>query len=240
MLSEKEINNEQDNNAILRVQDYVTEEDIIEKELYTDIEIKEVKFKNLDDNLVKDFVAEQNKIINNIKNKNITIDDINVYGGSKYMATTDVWYQINSDILTVYYKVNEMHYEGWLCPSNLITINIDLKNNKVLSNEETLKLVNYSFQDIAEKEYDKTLSNLDESIKLYVDVEKEITKEQFIEDKTYYINKIVSGLDEVTNVYIENGEVKYNVKEIGIASLYKYLPISGCFGYVTETVGRLE
>ena len=35
VLTNNEINDNEDNNTILRVQDYVTEEDIIEKELYT-------------------------------------------------------------------------------------------------------------------------------------------------------------------------------------------------------------
>ena len=52
---------------------------------------------------------------------------------------SDIWYQINESILTVYYEVTKEDAIG--TNNDIAVINIDLENKKVIFDEELLNMV---------------------------------------------------------------------------------------------------
>ena len=185
-----------DNNSIYNVDDYVS---ISSVELNDENKkIKKVSFNNIDNNLVEEFLLKQDDFIEQAKNNE---------GESK----SDIWYQMNGNILTVYY---DMHFEDAMGECNdIAVINIDLENNKLVTNEELLKLGNSSFNDIAEEHYNKTLKsfeNCDDTIRICGIQDKDyniIKVSQFEKDKSIYIDMIVNGLDGAINCYIKDGKI---------------------------------
>ena len=153
---------QKDNNTNTQVTEkYKNSEDFVAIEDYyvNDVTIKKVNFKNLDTSLIKDFTEKQDtnikaieKLINNVLEDPVSKEqfkDIDI-------LEDNVWAQINDNILTVYqeYNVNlEMSY------TYLNTVNIDLKNKKVLSNEEVLNLANTDFSNLATEFFNKEITD---------------------------------------------------------------------------------
>ena len=195
--------------------------------------IKKVTFTNLDDSLTKDFLDKQDKLINDIQ-------------GEYSKVESDVWYQVNKDILSVYYKLTTS-YEIGDCAS-IATLNIDLVNNKILSNEDILKLGNTSFNKIATDEYDRSLKFLEDRCeknntcfyekKMDNGQYGKLTLEEFKTNKEEIINKIETGLDNIIYPYIKDGSIKYDYRIIDLHLLYMAVNKGGCFPYMTEEIGK--
>lgn len=242
--------NNTNNNVSYKVEDYVTTE---KENIGNDVNnIQKVIFKKLDSSLTQKFTEEQTELIdfakNNynyfetkFKNENHNITDY--FGSEKdYLSETNIWYQINKDILTVYYKLT---YENEIGRGDsVIVTNIDLSNNKVLTNEEILKLGNMSFNDIAVKEYDRVLKSCDEKTNLgycYFDKnDKETTKEQLQQNKDIFVKNIESNLEKTIKAYIQDEKIKYDYQPANLAMINQTLHIGGPFSYSTVEVGEYK
>lgn len=224
-----------------KVEDYISIEKV---DLFdtNKLDIEKIVFKNLDASIVNEFYDEQNRLINNVENSYNYWASLNFEGiESEKIAYSDIWYQMNGNILTVYY---DMHFEDAMGECNdIAVINIDLENNKLVTNEELLKLGNSSFNDIAEEHYNKTLKsfeNCDDTIRICGIQDKDyniIKVSQFEKDKSIYIDMIVNGLDGAINCYIKDGKIKYDYKRYAIDILYMGVGKGGCFDYITVDVG---
>ena len=235
-------NNDLENNqvTVYKVEDYIT----IEKVNLFDtdkIDVEKIVFKNLDASIVNEFYDEQNRLINNVENSYNYWVSANFEGiEDEIIAYSDIWYQMNGDILTVYYN---MHFEDAIGECNdIAVINIDLENKKLVSNEELLRAGNSSFEVIAEENYNKTLEWAkkcdDDKYCGVQDKDYNIIKaSQFEKDKDIYINMIVDGLDDAINCYIKDGKIKYDYKRFAIDMLYMGVGKGGCFDYITVEVG---
>lgn len=237
--------NELKNNQTIsfNVEDYITIEKV---DLFnTDkIEVEKVVFKNLDVSIVNEFNAEQNRLINNVENSYNYWEPLNFEGLSSkkgMIAYSEIWHQINGNILTIYY---DMHFEDAIGECNdIAVINIDLENKKLVTDEELLKLGNSSFNKIADEHYNKTLEsfkNCDEATRI-CGIQDEnyniIPIEQFAKDKAIYIDMIVDGLDNAINCYIKDGKIKYDYNRYAIDILYMGVGKGGCFDFITVEVG---
>lgn len=237
-------NIELENNKLVsyKIEDYIT----IEKVNLFDtsqLNIEKVVFKNLDVSIVNDFVDEQNRLIKLAENSynywaSVNFKEIE----DAVIAYSDIWYQINGNILTIYY---DMHFEDAIGNCNdIAVINIDLENKKLVTNEELLKLGNSSFNKIAYEHYNNTLKsfdNCDETTRICGIQDKDyniIKVEQFEKDKDIYIDMIVDGLDSAINCYIKDGKIKYDYSRFAIDILYMGVGKGGCFDYVTVEVGE--
>lgn len=245
VLNDEERNNVNNNQKVsYDASDYITVEEA-DFGFETDrLRVEKVVFKNLDVSIVNDFVEEQNKLINNAVNNYNYWASFNFEGMSSeegVIASSDIWYQINNNILTIYYN---MHSEDAIGECDEIAvINIDLESKKLVTNEELLKLAGINFEDIAEEHYNKTLDtvkkcNQDNSFCRVQDKDYNIVKyEDFVRDKDIYIDMIVDGLDKAIDCYIEDGEIKYTYKRYAIDILYLGVGKGGCFDYITIEVG---
>ena len=234
-----------------KADDYVT----IEKVNIGDekVNVEKVVFKNLDSSLTQKFTEEQSKLIesaestydyfiNKAKRENISISGSYIEG-TNYLAKSNIWYQINKDILTVY---NELKESGELGTATLIAvINIDLKNKKVLTNEELLKLGNTNFNDIATKEYDRVVEECSKQEKsfCYYDGKNrenyvEVTLEEHKKNKEVFIKNIESKLDELIKVYIQDGKIKYDYSPLSIRLVNESIGTGGPHSHSIVEVGE--
>lgn len=209
------------------------------------VNVEKVVFKNLDVSIVNEFYDEQNRFIDLAEDSYNYYASINFEGISSengIIAYSDIWYQINGDILSVYYA---FHFEEEIgdCVA-IAVVNIDLKNNKLVSNEELLKLAGTNFEDIALNHYNNTLKNVKECEASECRVQDKdynlITVDQFESNKDSYIKMITDGLEEVINCYIEDGVIKYDYSRYGIDTLYLGVGKGGCFDYITVEVGNYK
>lgn len=239
--------NNSNQNISYSVDDYISVEKInIGDEMFS---VEKVVFKNLDSSLTQKFNEEQQKILDSV---NSTKDYFSKYDrselkayyieGTNFVAKTSIWYQINKNILTVYEEVKQSNEIGTSVDTNIL--NIDLANNKLMTNKELLESVNYSYRDIATKEYERVIdscSNLTDRNFCYYDrSEKQITLEQHKNNKETFISNIENKLDDLVKVYIQDGKVKYDYRTIDLRLVNEYLGIGGPFSIETVEVNEYK
>ena len=154
-----------------------------------------VVLKNVDNKLITEFTKEQNSIIRNNK-----IIDMNITNG------------IYKNILSI--KINYIISNNLGNYEEVLTLNIDLKENKIITNEELLNMIEVSYKDIATdifNEYIKIPSdkiiNVTDSIN-----ENVMTSEEFNNNSEKYIVRIREKLPDVMKIYINDSKVYYVVR----------------------------
>ena len=113
----------------------------------------------------------------------------------------------------------------------------DLKNKKVLSNEEVLNLANTDFSNLATEFFNKEITDNKSEYIFRKSASKEcntndvVTKKELTEQKDTYIKLIKDNLDSVIYSYIKDGKVHYKYAEVSVKLLYQNLCIGGGFTY---------
>ena len=218
------------------VNDYV----IVEKvDWNTDrTSVEKVIFKNLDSSLVNDFIAEQTKFLSDAKKSYdfYSSQNFESLGNVNTVVSTNIWYQVNGKLLTVYYEI--INEEAIGTCSDVAVINIDLESKKVVTDAELLKLANQSFKSIA-------LSHYNNAVESYRNYDHEIQDkdgnllsfDEFNANRDNYLGMIESGLDSVIYAYVQNGKIKYDYGRYSIDMLYLTVGKGGCFDYITVELG---
>ena len=166
---------------------------------YVDTDGNYVYLKNIDKEIINTFINEQKEVLKN------NVIDMSVTKG------------IYKDILSI--KISYVLYGELSNYEDVITINIDLKNNKVLSNDDMIDMVKGSYKDIATDIFN-------EYIKINNNSEK-------------YIIRIREKLPDVMNIYIENNEVYYLVRKYEINKVCYYTNTDINMGYINKKIGEL-
>ncbi len=107
--------------------------------------VDRVTFKNIDENLTKEFIKSEEELIGYIKryyNEILKVEHSNLNAVNSKIKTI-----INGTILSVYYEI-EFVFDESIYDDNIrnyiITYNFDLKTNKVLSTDDMLNKYNYT------------------------------------------------------------------------------------------------
>ena len=166
---------------------------------YVDTDGNYVYLKNIDKEIINTFINRQKEVLKN------NVIDMSVTKG------------IYKDILSI--KISYVLYGELSNYEDVITINIDLKNNKVLSNDDMIDMVKGSYKDIATDIFN-------EYIKINNNSEK-------------YIIRIREKLPEVMNIYIENNEVYYLVRKYEINKVCYYTNTDINMRYINKKIGKL-
>lgn len=159
---------------------------------YIEIKGDVVYLKNIDENINSYFIKKQENIINN-----------------NNIVSVDITKELYNDILSIMILYNNTdNYE------EVLTINIDLTNDKLLSNEDLLDIANTNYKNIATNIFNEYLKLPDDSNKKVIDTitEKELTTSAFNNDSEKYIIRIREKLPEVINLYIQDSTVHYIVR----------------------------
>lgn len=186
---------------------------------YVDTDGNYVYLKNIDKEIINTFINKQKEVLKN------NVIDMSVTKG------------IYKDILSI--KISYVLYGELSNYEDVITINIDLKNNKVLSNDDMIDMVNGSYKDIATdifNEYIKINNNRE-----VVDAitEEKLSSSVFNNNSEKYIIRIREKLPEVMNIYIENNEVYYLVRKYEINKVCYYTNTDINMGYINKKIGEL-
>ena len=211
------------NNKIYSADEYITLEDL---SFNSRVTTKKVKLNHLDDSVTSEFYKEQEKVI-----KSIHPSDSEVFN-----AEYKLKYAINNNVLSVVYAIEETNEIGTCAVVKAVT-NIDLVNNKVISEEELLKKAGTTYREIVEDRYEKEL----ESWKENKDFDYyEVTFDDFSNNKEKYVNKGMEKIADFIYTYIEDGKVKYDYYNISLDTLFHPVGKGGCFNWDTVEVGEYK
>ena len=120
-------------------------------------------------------------------------------------------------------KIKYLIHEEPVDYEDVVSLNIDLFEKKVISNEELLKKIDVSYKEIAESIFDDYIK-VDDIREKVTDAitEEEMTGEEFNKLKEKYIIRIREKLPQIMNMYIEDDKVygSFNLMEINKVCYY--------------------
>lgn len=205
---------------------YITLEDVV---FNSKVSTKKVKLNNLADSITSQFYKEQQEVINSI----------HVSDDETFNAEYSLRYYIHDNVLSVIYTIEESNRIG-TCATKKAVTNIDLVNNRVISEEELLEKAGISYSSIVKSQYDRELESWNKNnenagfeISYY-----EVTFADFRDNKEKYINFGIEKLPNIIYTYVEDGKIKYDYYTIDMGSLFHMVGKGGCFNWETVTLGN--
>ncbi len=179
--------------------------------------VDRVTFKNIDENLTKEFIKSEEELIGYIKryyNEILKVEHSNLNAVNSKIKTI-----INGTILSVYYEI-EFVFDESIYDDNIrnyiITYNFDLKTNKVLSTDDMLNKYNYTKNYIGEKIFNDDILIDENEVLIDKNTNISFTKKDIERKKDEYINRIVTDFDNIIKMYIDSGSLVliYDTKDI--------------------------
>ena len=119
----------------------------------------------------------------------------------------------------------------------VLTINIDLRNKKEISNEDILNKIEKNYKELAEDIYNNYIKVEDSKKIIDIITDKELTGKELNEDKEKYIIRIREKLPEVIKLYIKDNKVYYMVNIDEISKICYYTDKS--IGYINKEIGKI-
>lgn len=216
------------NNKIYSADEYITLEDL---SFNSRVTTKKVKLNHLDDSVTSDFYKQQEKVI-----KSIHPSDSEVFN-----AEYKLKYGIDNNILSIIYTIEESNEIGTCAITKAVT-NIDLVNNKIVTEEELLQKVGTNYKKIVEDAYENELKSWKEmndyngrKIDYY-----EVTYDDFANNKEKYVNIGMEKISDIIYTYVEDGKVKYDYYTITMGTIFHEVGKGGCFNWDTVEVGEYK
>ena len=187
--------------------------------VYSKINVSRVTLKDLDNNVIKNFMDEEDKLIEYITTYyNEINNEVENYIPSNEVSSS-IKMQINGAILSIYYEL-DFNLDKNIYSNNIkkyvITTNVDLATGKILSNNDLLKKYNYTRKYIVEKIFDEDLIIGNGQIVIDKNTNISLTKEDIERNKEEYINELITEFDNFINMYIYNKTlvIVYNKSEL--------------------------
>lgn len=187
--------------------------------VYSKINVSRVTLKDLDNNVIKSFMDEEDKLIEYITTYyNEINNEVENYIPSNEVSSS-IKIQINGAILSIYYEL-DFNLDKNIYSNNfkkyVITTNIDLATGRILSNNDLLKKYNYTRKYIVEKIFDEDLIIGNGQIVIDKNTNISLTKEDIERNKEEYINELITEFDNFINMYIDNKTlvIVYNKSEL--------------------------
>lgn len=182
-------------------------------DVFSSINVSKVTIKNLDSNLINTFMNEEDELISYISKYYDEIKKESDYTTNNTVVTF-IKTGINSTVLSVYYQMNFNFNSG--IKNYVVTTNIDLKTNKILTVDDLLLKYNYDKDYIAEKIFNDDVLIGNNEVIIDKNTNISLTKSDIERKKNEYISRIVDDFDNIIKVYIDNGSLvlTYNKKEL--------------------------
>lgn len=182
---------------------------------------KIVYLENIDNKVINDFINSQNKIINSSEIIDTNIDKI-----------------IYKNILSI--KISYILYGDLSNYEEILTLNYDLKNNKVLDNDSLLDMTKTTYKDIADILFNEYIK-LDNTNDKVVDAitNEELTFTEFNNNSYKYITRIRENLPDIMNLYIKDNKLYYTVKLKDINKLCYITNSDVSSKYIDEEIDKL-
>ena len=187
--------------------------------VYSKINVSRVTLKDLDNDVIKNFMDEEDKLIEYITTYyNEINNEVENYISSNEVSSS-IKMQINGAILSIYYEL-DFNLDKNIYSNNIkkyvITTNIDLATGRILSNNDLLKKYNYTRKYIVKKIFDEDLIIGNGQIVIDKNTNISLTKEDIERNKEEYINELITEFDNFINMYIDNKTlvIVYNKSEL--------------------------
>ena len=180
-----------------------------------------VHLEKIDNKISKDFLDRQNTIINNNK-----------------VIDTDITKTIYKDVLSI--KISYILNGELSNYEEIIILNYDLKENKIIDNDDLLNRSTTTYKEIAESIFNKYIKLENINIKVIDAItNEEMTGNEFNNNSYKYITRIRENLPDMMNLYIENGKLYYTVNLKDINKLCYLTNIDNSNKYITEEIDKL-
>ena len=186
---------------------------------YVTIEGNYVYLKNISDDISNNFIRSQKEII-----KNNIIDMTVTKGIYKEILSIKISYILNADL---------SNYE------EVLTLNIDLRNKKILNNDEILNKINISYKEIATDIFNEYIKVNNNQKVIDIITDEEMTGNEFNNNSEKYIIRIREKLPEVMKVYIDKEHVYYLVRKNEITKVCYYTNTDINIGYINKEIGKI-
>lgn len=203
------------------IKDYIETVPVIYNDygnVYDSINVSRIKIKNIANSDINLFLEREEELINYITGY------YNEIGAKEdYLpintATSVIKTQINGTILSVLYEIDFSLDEDIFDDnkrSYIITTNIDLATEKVLSSDDLLSKYNYTKEYISEKIFEEDVLISKGQIVIDKNTNISLTKDDIERKKEIYIDGIINQFDNIIKVYIENNSlaIVYDKKEL--------------------------
>lgn len=186
---------------------------------YVSIEGNYVYLKNISDDISNNFIRSQKEII-----KNNIIDMTVTKGIYKEILSIKISYILNADL---------SNYE------EVLTLNIDLRNKKVLNNDDILNKINVNYKEIATDIFNEYIKVNNNQKVIDIITDEEMTGNEFNNNSEKYIIRIREKLPEVMRVYIDKEHVYYLVRKNEITKVCYYTNTDINIGYINKEIGKI-
>ena len=186
---------------------------------YVSIEGNYVYLKNISDDISNNFIRSQKEII-----KNNIIDMTVTKGIYKEILSIKISYILNADL---------SNYE------EVLTLNIDLRNKKVLNNDDILNKINVSYKEIATDIFNEYIKVNNNQKVIDIITDEEMTGNEFNNNSEKYIIRIREKLPEIMKVYIDKEHVYYLVRKNEITKVCYYTNTDINIGYINKEIGKI-
>lgn len=205
------------------LKDYVETSPVIYNsynDIFSSINVSYINIVNVPDDVKKVFIEREDEIIsyiesyyNEIKEKN---DDNYIPINT---VTSTVKSQINSTVLSIFYELDfglDSAYFSETTKKYLISFNLDLRTNKIMTNDDLLGKYDYNKDYLASKIFEEDVLVSNNEIVIDKDTNISLTGKEVDKRKNKYINRIKEEFDNIIKVYIENNSLTlaYNKKEL--------------------------
>ena len=181
---------------------------------YIKVEGNLVYINNINEELKNSFIKKQIDI-----QKNNVIDMTITKGIYKEILSLKINYILQNNI------------------EEVLTINIDLRNKKEISNEDILNKIEKNYKELAEDIYNNYIKVEDSKKIIDIITDKELTGKELNEDKEKYIIRIREKLPEVIKLYIKDNKVYYMVNIDEISKICYYTDKN--IGYINKDIGKI-
>lgn len=187
-------------------------------DVYASINVSKVHIKNIDTAITKDFISKEEEIIGYIDGY---YDEISTNYGISPVNTvvSSIKSQINGAVLSIFYRL-DFNLDETLFEDNvktyIITTNIDLRTNKVLTNADLLLKYDYNKNFIADKLFIEEILIGKGQVVIDKNTNISLTRSDIERKKDSYINRIILDFDNTIDMYIESNNLVlvYDKKEL--------------------------
>ena len=191
-------------------------------DVYGNIDVSKINISNLNQELVRNFTGKEEQIIGYIREYYNQIKTKDSF--SNMSEVTDVTKsQINGTLLSVFHRVDFVLEDNILENSNMshvITYNVDLAKNKMLTNDDLLSKYTYSKSYIAEKLFIDDILNISGQILTDKETNISLTKKDIERKKEYYIKTITEEFDNIITLYVDNGTLVLIYDKMNLKSMF--------------------
>ena len=188
---------------------------------YIEIKGEKLYLKNIDKDISNYFISKQESIINN-----------------NNIISTEIEKELHNNILSIMinYTIKRNN-----TVEEVLTINIDLKEDKVLSDEELLNMTGSSYKSIATNIFNEYIKLSNDSNKIVVDAitDEKMTISEFNNNSEKYIIRIREKLPDVIKLYIEDNKLHYIVRLSEIDKVCYYTNIDNRLVNINKEIGKI-